>query len=49
MANCDIPDLDIFPDRYGIDVLRFSLLELRVMLLIWVSGFIAFGAHWVTN
>lgn len=24
MVNCDIPDLDIFPDRYGIDVLRFS-------------------------
>lgn len=24
MANCDIPDLDIFPQRYGIKSLRFS-------------------------
>lgn len=24
MANCDIPDLDLFPDKYGIKNIRFS-------------------------
>ena len=34
MANCDIPDLGLFPDRYGIRSIRFSAgLELGVLHL----------------
>lgn len=34
MANCDIPDLDLFPERYGIKSIRFSAgLELPVLHL----------------
>jgi hypothetical protein len=24
MANCDVPDLDLLPDKYGIKKIRFS-------------------------
>lgn len=34
MANCDIPDLDLFPERYGIKSIQFSAgLELPVLHL----------------
>jgi hypothetical protein len=34
MANCDIPDLDLLPERYGIDNIQFSAgLELGLMHL----------------
>ena len=34
MANCDIPDLDLFPERYGIKSIRFSAgLELSLVHL----------------
>lgn len=34
MANCDIPDLDLLPDRYGIEKIRFSAgLELSLLHL----------------
>lgn len=34
MANCDIPDLDLLPERYGIDKIQFSAgLELGFMHL----------------
>ena len=38
MANCDIPDLDLFPKRYGIRHIRFSAgLEIGVLHLgLWV-------------
>jgi hypothetical protein len=38
MANCDIPDLDLFPARYGIEDIRFSAgLELGVLHLgLWL-------------
>ncbi|MEO6608980.1 MAG: SDR family NAD(P)-dependent oxidoreductase [Aestuariivirga sp.] len=38
MANCDIPDLDIFPIRYGIRSIQFSAgLELGFMhLVLWL-------------
>jgi len=32
MANCDVPDLDLFPDRYGLKRIRFSAgMELAVV------------------
>jgi hypothetical protein len=32
MANCDIPDLDLFPERYGIKRIRFSAgMELSII------------------
>ena len=42
MANCDIPDLDLFPDRYGIQSIRFSagmevsVLHLGLFALSWI-------------
>jgi len=38
MANCDIPDLDLLPGRYGISSIRFSAgLELGILHLgLWV-------------
>ena len=47
MANCDIPDLDLFPDRYGIGSMRFSAgLELGLLHLgLWgLSWLIRWGA-----
>ena len=41
MANCDIPDLDLFPEKYGIKTIQFSagmestLLHLGMWLLSW--------------
>lgn len=45
MANCDIPDLDIFPVQYGIRNIRFSagmehiLLHLGIWALSWLVRF----------
>ena len=42
MANCDIPDLDLFPPRYGIKEIRFSagmesaLLHLSIWAASWL-------------
>ena len=42
MSNCEVPDLDLLPDRYGIESIRFSAgLELKIMhlalsLMSWV-------------
>lgn len=42
MANCDIPDLDLFPKKYGIQFMRFSagmesgVLHLGMWLLSWI-------------
>lgn len=42
MANCDIPDLDLFPERYGIQSIQFSagmessLLHLGMWLVSWL-------------
>ncbi len=47
MANCDIPDLDLFPARYGIQKIQFSAgLELGFLHLgLWaLSGLIRLGA-----
>lgn len=41
MANCDVPDLDLLPERYGVKKIRFSagmensLLHLGTWLLSW--------------
>jgi hypothetical protein len=41
MANCDIPDLDLFPTRYGIERIRFSagmglsIIHFGLWLLSW--------------
>jgi hypothetical protein len=42
MANCDIPDLDLLPPRYGIKSIRFSAgLELSVLHLgLWGLGWL---------
>jgi hypothetical protein len=42
MANCDIPDLDLLPSRYGIKSIRFSAgLELSVLHLgLWGLGWL---------
>jgi saccharopine dehydrogenase-like protein len=42
MANCDVPDLDILPDRYGIGTIRFSAgLELGALHLgLWALGWL---------
>lgn len=43
MANCDIPDLDIFPKQYGIKAIKFSagvessFLHLSVWALSWLK------------
>lgn len=44
MANCDIPDLDLLPDRYGIEEIRFSAgLELGILHLgLW-------GLSWIVR
>lgn len=42
MANCDIPDLDIFPEKYGIKTIRFSagmensMLHLGMWFMSWI-------------
>lgn len=42
MANCDIPDLDIFPERYGIQSIQFSagmensMLHLGMWVMSWL-------------
>lgn len=42
MANCDVPDLDLFPKHYGIEDIRFSagmessLLHLGIWCLSWL-------------
>lgn len=43
MANCEIPDLDLLPERYGIKSIRFSAgLELGVEHLgLWALGWLA--------
>jgi hypothetical protein len=43
MANCDIPDLDLLPPRYGIKSIRFSAgLELTLLHLgLWALGWLA--------
>jgi len=48
MANCEIPDLDLLPERYGIKSIRFSAgMELSVMHLgIWLmSWLVRLGFH----
>jgi len=41
MANCDVPDLDLFPEKYGISQIRFSagmenpVLHLGIWLMSW--------------
>jgi len=42
MANCDIPDLDLFPEKYGIGSLQFSAgMELPpVHFAIWALGWL---------
>jgi hypothetical protein len=42
MANCDIPDLDVLPQRYGIGSIRFSAgLELPVLhLALWAASWL---------
>jgi hypothetical protein len=42
MANCDIPDLDLFTDRYGIGTIQFSAgMENRVLHFgIWLMSWI---------
>jgi hypothetical protein len=42
MANCDIPDLDIFPTHYGIEHIRFSAgMENTILhLAIWLTGWL---------
>jgi len=44
MANCDIPDLDLLPHRYGIEEIRFSAgLELGILhLSLW-------GLSWIVR
>jgi hypothetical protein len=47
MANCDVPDLDLLPDKYGIKKIRFSagmenpVVHLGIWALSWVvrAGF----------
>jgi hypothetical protein len=46
MANCDIPDMDLFPEKYGIKQLRFSAgMENGLLhILIWFLSYaIRFG------
>ena len=42
MANCDVPDLDLFPERYGINTIRFSAgMELApIHFGIWAFGWL---------
>jgi hypothetical protein len=42
MANCDVPDLDLFPARYGIKSIRFSAgLELGFMHIgLWIISWL---------
>lgn len=45
MANCDIPDLDLFPQRYGIKSIQFSagmentFLHLSIWTVSWLKRF----------
>jgi hypothetical protein len=45
MANCDIPDFDLFPKRYGINKIKFSagmensILHLGIWLMSWLVRF----------
>lgn len=45
MANCDVPDLDILPERYGIRSIRFAAsMELAtVHFSIWALGWLVRG------
>jgi len=42
MANCEIPDLDLLPDRYGIKSIKFSagmengFIHLSIWILSWM-------------
>ncbi len=42
MANCDIPDLDLLPEKYGIGKIRFSAgLELPILhLVLWSLSYL---------
>jgi hypothetical protein len=42
MANCDVPDLDLFPERYGINAIQFSAgMELApIHFGIWAFGWL---------
>ena len=45
MANCDIPDLELFPQKYGIKSIKFSagmeniILHFGIWILSWVKRF----------
>ena len=45
MANCDIPDLDLFPQKFGIKSIKFSagmeniILHFGIWILSWVKRF----------